>query len=243
MKNSLTIQSHIKEAPSLLHNLNGLQLWRNVTWLGCLSEKMAFYLQDTEVILRSDYTPPEKLIKNQTKNTLTENWALDFFSITAYITFKHIKGKANILADSLTQLQRLGLYERCPHEEDDWDQEITIFDEGKSIEVAVNPESFALSDLSMILSVTNKTSANTNIYLNKDTFVLDNITYVIDDGHPIKPWIYLLPQHIKRMQLHDQSLAIIIHKLRKDNECSTTLPITYFLDDDGVLCQSVREGV
>ena len=37
--------------------------------------------QDGEVILRPDYAPLEKLIKNQTKNTLTQNWALEIFSI------------------------------------------------------------------------------------------------------------------------------------------------------------------
>ena len=33
--------------------------------------KKTFYLQDAEVILRSDHAPLEKMIKNQTKNTLT----------------------------------------------------------------------------------------------------------------------------------------------------------------------------
>ena len=95
--------------------------------------KMAFYLLDAEVILRSDHAPLEKLIKNQTKNTLTQNWALEIFSITPYITFKHIKGKDNILADSLTQLQRLSLYEKCPCEKDNQDQVIAILDKGESI--------------------------------------------------------------------------------------------------------------
>ena len=107
----------------------------------------------------------------------------------------------------------------------------------------MNLESFAPQDLNMILSVTNETRANANYYLDKDTFVLDDVTYIIDDGHPIKLQIYLMPQHIKRMQLHEQSLAIIIHKLRKDKVCSTTLLNTYFLDDNGILYQSVREGV
>ena len=71
----------------------------------------------------------------------------------------------------------------------------------------------------MIFFVTNKTSANANHYLDKDTFVLNNVPYLIDNGHPIKPQIYLMPQHIKRIQLHDQSLAIIINKLRKDTVC------------------------
>ena len=101
--------------------------------------------------------------------------------------------------------------ERCPCEEDDQDHEITIFDEGESIKVAANPESFTPPDSNMILSVTNEASANANHDLDKNTFVLDDITYVIDDRHPIKPQIYLMPQHMKRMHLHDQSLAIIIY--------------------------------
>ena len=32
-------------------------------------------------------------------NTLTQNWALEIFLITPYITFKHMKGKDNILAE------------------------------------------------------------------------------------------------------------------------------------------------
>ena len=130
MKNSLTIQSHIKVVLSLLHNL----MVNNCEGMLC----------DYDVFPKSGILPLfKKLIKNQTKITLTQNWALEIFSITPYIAFKYIKGKDNLLAGSLTQLQRLGLYEKCPCEEDDQDQEITIFDEGESIEVTVNPESFS----------------------------------------------------------------------------------------------------
>ena len=52
-----------------------------------------------------------------------------------------------------------------------------------------------------------------------------------------------MPLHIKRIQLQDQSLAIIINKLRENDVHSTTLLNTDFLNDDGVLYQSVREGV
>ena len=88
----------------------------------------------------------------------------------------------------------------------------------------------------MILSVTNKSSANEDDDIDKDTFVLDEVTYMIDDAHPSKPQIYLTPQQFKGMQLHGQSLAIIIHRHRKDNVCSTALPNTHFLDEDSVLC-------
>ena len=50
----------------------------------------------------------------------------------------HIKGKDYIQAGSLTQLQRLGLYNKCPHEEDNQDQAITNFDEGESIKITAD---------------------------------------------------------------------------------------------------------
>ena len=158
------------------------------------------------------------------------------FLFTPYIIFKHINSKDNILTNSLTQLQRLDLYEKCPHEEDEQNQEVTIFDEGESVKVTADPDSFLSQGLNMILSVTNKSSANENLDIDKDTFVLDDISYMIDDVHPSKPQIYLTPQQFKRMQLHDQSLTIIIHKLRKDKVCPTALLNIYFLDDDSVLC-------
>ena len=74
--------------------------------------KMAFYLCDAEVIIQSDHTPLHKLVKNKTKNVLTQN----LFLISPHIAFQHIKGKDNILADSLSCLQCLGLYERSPQE-------------------------------------------------------------------------------------------------------------------------------
>ena len=107
----------------------------------------------------------------------------------------------------------------------------------------MDPESFTPPDLNMILTVTDKTSGNANHYLNKDTFLMNDVTYVIDDGHPIKSQIYLRPLQIKRIQLQDQSLAILINKLRKNKVCSSTLLNTYFLNVDGVLYQSVREKV
>ena len=96
-------------------------------------------------------------------------------------------------------MQILGLYEKCPNEEDKQTKEVTIFDEGESVKITVDPDSFLPPDPNMILSITNNSSVNEGDNIDKDTFVLDDITYVKDDGHPGKPQIYLTPQHIKRM--------------------------------------------
>ena len=62
--------------------------------------KLASYLHDAEVVIQSDHAPLQKLIKNKTKNVLTQNWSLEIFSISIHVTFQHIKGKDNILANS-----------------------------------------------------------------------------------------------------------------------------------------------
>ena len=73
---------------------------------------------------------------------MTQNWALEIFSISCHITFQHIKGKDNILADSLSHLQCLGQYERNPPEKPGEEYGVTIFDEGETIHKHAQPEDF-----------------------------------------------------------------------------------------------------
>ena len=101
---------------------------------------------------------------------------------------------------------------------------ITIFDEGDSIKITAHPRPFAPLDSNMILTVTDSPSTNAS-HLSKDMFVLHDVIYMIDNEYPTKPQIYLSPQQIKRIQLQDQSLAII-SKLRKNRVCSIPLPNT-----------------
>ena len=112
--------------------------------------KMAFYLCDAEVIIWSDHAFLQKLIKNKTKNVLTQNWALDVFLILPHITIQHAKGKDNILADSLSHLQCLGLYEKSHPEKPGEEYGITIFDNGKTIQEHVQPEDFTPPNPDMV---------------------------------------------------------------------------------------------
>ena len=70
--------------------------------------KMAFYLQDAEMVIQSDHAPLQRLIKNKTKNVLTQNQTLEILSISPHVTIQHIKCKDNILVDRLSHLQCLG---------------------------------------------------------------------------------------------------------------------------------------
>ena len=99
------------------------------------------------------------------------------------------------------------------------DQSIMIFNMGEFIKITVDPKPFMPPDLNMILTVTDNPSSNASQCLNKDHFVMHDVTYVIDDEPLTKPQIYLSQQQIRRIQLQDHSLAIIINKLRKNKVC------------------------
>ena len=87
--------------------------------------------------------PPSKLIKIKSEKCIDTKLALEIFVISPYITFQHIQGKDNTLADSLCCLHCLGLYESIPPEKPGEEFGITIFDEGETIHEHAQPEDFA----------------------------------------------------------------------------------------------------
>ena len=90
---------------------------------------------------------------------MTQNWALESFLISPYITFQHIKGKDNILADSLNHLQCLGLYERSPQEEPGEEFGIMIFNEREAIHEHAQPEDFRPPRLNVVTIISDPNNA------------------------------------------------------------------------------------
>ena len=52
----------------------------------------------------------------------------EMHTITPHIEYNHIKGKENILVDSLSRLKTLGLYERNTPEKDRYENGKSVFD-------------------------------------------------------------------------------------------------------------------
>ena len=88
--------------------------------------------------------------KAKPKINLTQNWALEMFLLSPHITFQYIEGKDNVLLDSLSHLQCLGLYEKSPPEKPGEDYGITIFDEGETIQECAQPEDFTPPNPDMV---------------------------------------------------------------------------------------------
>ena len=65
-------------------------------------KKLSYYLEDANIILRSDHLPLKKFLQKNTLNTKVNNWAVE---ISPYkIHSEYIKGIKNTLADTMSRL-------------------------------------------------------------------------------------------------------------------------------------------
>ena len=65
-------------------------------------KKLAYYLEDADITLRSDHLPLKKCLAKNTLNSKVNNWAVEILPF--HITFKYIKGIKNTLADAMSRL-------------------------------------------------------------------------------------------------------------------------------------------
>ena len=71
--------------------------------------KFSFYLEGAFTNLRCDHAPLEKFLQGKTLNNKVNNWGIELSNFK--IKFQHIKGKKNIMADALSRLKHLDLYD------------------------------------------------------------------------------------------------------------------------------------
>ena len=67
-----------------------------------LIKKLAYYLEDADITLRSDHLPLKKFLAKNTLNSKVNNWAIEISPF--HITFESIKGIKNTLADTMSRL-------------------------------------------------------------------------------------------------------------------------------------------
>ena len=65
-------------------------------------KKLAYYLEDADITLRSDHLPLKKFLVKNTLNSKVNNWAIEILPFR--ITFEYIKGIKNTLADTMSRL-------------------------------------------------------------------------------------------------------------------------------------------
>ena len=102
-----------KEVPILhpITYMSGLFKGSQMNW-ACLTKeayaiymsikKLAYYLEDADITLRSDHLPLKKFLAKNTLNSKVNNWAIEISPFR--IMFEYIKGIKNTLADTMSRL-------------------------------------------------------------------------------------------------------------------------------------------
>ena len=108
------IEGKIKQIYHPITYASGLFKGSQINWATLTKEayaiymsvkKLDYYLQDAEIILRSDHSPLRKFLEKKTLNAKVNNWAVE---ISPYkIQFEYIKGIKNTLADTMSQLIKI----------------------------------------------------------------------------------------------------------------------------------------
>ena len=89
-------------------------------------KKLSFYLTDADILLKSDHLPLKKFLQKNTLNNKVNNWAMELEAFN--IRFKHVSGKANILADMLSHLVDTDPDARLDSENAGWEFGYYIFE-------------------------------------------------------------------------------------------------------------------
>ena len=67
--------------------------------------KLTYYLEDGDVLLRSDHLPLKKFLEKNTLNSKVNNWAVEISPFR--IHFEYIKDIQNTLADTMSSLIKI----------------------------------------------------------------------------------------------------------------------------------------
>ena len=128
-------------------------------------KKLAYYLEDADITLRSDHLPLKKFLAKNTLNSKVKNWAIEISSFC--ITFEYIKGIKNTLADTMSRLIDLDLQIQPEPEPEGYEFGYCTFDSLPALEVS-NVET--TQDIS--LNVKDTDASNNDLWklpINNDT--------------------------------------------------------------------------
>ena len=155
-------------------------------------KKLAYYLEDADITLRSDHLPLKKFLVKNTLNSKVNNWAMEILPF--HITFQYIKGIKNTLADTMSQLIDIDPQTQQDSEPEGYEFEYYTFDTLPTLEVSnIETTQDALSN--------NKSDPNENLIdlpldndmlleLQQNDMFCTNILAQIERGNIVEGQVY-----------------------------------------------------
>ena len=116
--------------------LNWAALTKEALAMYSSTKKLSYYLEDADIILRSDHLPLKKFLQKNTLNTKVNNWAVE---ISPYrIQFEYIKGIKNTLADTMGRLIQTDPEARLQPEQEGYEFGYHAFEDMEPIKCEIN---------------------------------------------------------------------------------------------------------
>ena len=170
-------------------------------------KKLAYYLEDAHITLRSDHLPLKKFLAKNTLNSKVNNWAIEISPFC--ITFEYIKGIKNTLADTMSRLININPQVQQYSEPEGYEFGYYTFDTVPTLEVSniettqdtfvcVNDENSDDNNL-MALSIDNDTLCKLQ---QQDKFCA-NILAQIKKGNIIKGQLYVVQDKLLKRYVID----------------------------------------
>ena len=113
-------------------------------------KKLAYYLEDTDITLRSDHLPLRKFLAKNTLNSKVNNWAIEISPFQ--ITSEYIKGIKITLAITMSRLIDIDLQVQPESEPEGYEFGYYPFDTLPTLEVSNVETTQDTSYMSMILN-------------------------------------------------------------------------------------------
>ena len=170
-------------------------------------KKLAYYLEDANITLRSDHLPLRKFLAKNTLNSKVNNWAIEILPF--HITFKYIKGIKNTLADTMSRLIDIDPQVQQESEPEGYEFGYYTFDTLPALEVSnVETSSNTMlhiddtknsNDVLWELPINNKTLSKLQ---QKDIFC-NNILKQIEKGNIKEGHLYVIKDNVLKRYVVD----------------------------------------
>ena len=207
-------------------------------------KKLAYYLDDVDITLRSDHLLLKKFLAKNTLNSKVNNWAIEISPFQ--ITFEYIKGIKNTLADTMSQLINIDPQVQQDSEPEGYEFCYYTFETLPTLEVSnietTQDASVHIYNESNVNNGLLELPIDNNILFElqqKDTFCA-NILVQIEKGNIIKGQLYIIQKKLLKRYVTDgdntyeiivlpRALTAQILKMAHDNLRHNRAHRTYML--------------
>ena len=160
-------------------------------------KKLAYYLEDADITLRSDHLPLKKFLAKNTLNSKVNNWAIEISPFR--ITFEYIKGIKNTLADTMSRLIAIDPQVRSEAEPEGYEFGYYTFDQLPALDIQ-EIQTSSSDDQNGNLTYELPIKTDVLIKLQQEDEFCNNILQQIEKGNVKEGQLYKIDnQQLKRL--------------------------------------------